>query len=118
MHSVIRGMMGPLKYQVTDEVQRWSIYSDSTLLPDTVITLGQLPIAVPEEDALLVLLPALLEVSEGGTTRGGVAELLALVGTLTIVINIININIIIINIIIIKIIIKLSSVFVSVITLT
>ena len=51
------------------------------LLPDTVLALGQFPIAVPEENTLPVLSLALLEVSEGGTALGGVAELLALVGT-------------------------------------
>ena len=53
----------------------------SVQIPDTVLTLPQLPIAVSEEDTFPVLRLALLEVCEGGAAWGGVAELLALVGT-------------------------------------
>ena len=68
--------MGPLERQLSDSER-----SDLTQIPDTVLTLPQLPVAVSEENALPVLRLALLEVCEGGTARSGVAELLALVGT-------------------------------------
>ena len=53
----------------------WQVYGR----PDAVWAAGELAVAIFEEDTLPVLLLALLKVGEGCTTRGGVAELLALV---------------------------------------
>ena len=74
IHSVILGMMGPLKPGVRS-------HTDRMTAPDTVLAARELPVAVPEEDALPVLLLALLEVGEGGAAWSGIAELLALVRT-------------------------------------
>ena len=71
---MILGMMGPLKPGVRS-------HTDKMTAPDTVLAARELPVAVPEEDALPVLLLALLEVGEGGAAWSGVAELLALVRT-------------------------------------
>ena len=79
IHSVILGMMGPLESGKGKEHERG--LSVMMIVPDTVLTLGEFPIAVSEENTLPVLRLALLEVGEGGTARSGVAELLALVGT-------------------------------------
>ena len=79
MHSVILGMMGPLK----SDRRRLTSDTDEVIPPDTVVTVRQLAVAVFEEDALSVLSSALLEVCEGGAAGRGVAELLALVRTST-----------------------------------
>ena len=78
IHSVILGMMGPLESGKRKEHEGGL---SLMIVPDTVLTLGEFPIAVSEENTLPVLLLALLEVGEGGAALGGVAELLALVGT-------------------------------------
>ena len=77
-HSFTLGMMGPLKHHVTSRLE-----TDRVIVPDTVLAAGELPVAVPEEDTLPVLLLALLKVSEGGAAGRGVAGLLALVRTST-----------------------------------
>ena len=76
IHSVILGMIGPLKHHVTSRLE-----TDRVIVPDTVLAAGELPVTVPEEDTLPVLLLALLEVSEGGAAGRGVAKLLTLVRT-------------------------------------